>query len=72
MENPIKMDELGVDTTILGNPHMEPENWWIVNVSPFFREVFSGSMLVFGGVVYLISCMLRRRCGNDVDVWSSL
>ena len=48
--------------------HMELENWWIVNVSPCFRGVFSGSTLVSGGVVCLISCMLRRRCGNDVDV----
>ena len=48
--------------------HMEPENWWFVNVSPFFRWVFSSSTLVFGGVVGLISSMLRRRCGNDVDV----
>ncbi len=29
--------------------HMEPKNWWFVNVS-FSKGVFSGSMSVFGGV----------------------
>ena len=28
---------------------MEPQNWWFVNVPPFPRGVFPGSILVFGG-----------------------
>jgi len=30
--------------------NIEPKNSWLVEVSPFPRGVFSGSMLVLGGV----------------------
>ena len=35
------------------NSHGTQKNWWLVDVSPFPRGVFSGSMLVFRGVVKL-------------------
>ena len=31
--------------------NMEPKNWWFVDVSPFPKGLFSGSMLVFRGCI---------------------
>ena len=33
---------------------MEPENWWFVDVSPYPRGYFSGSMLILGGVYTIV------------------
>ena len=35
--------------------NMEPNNWWFVGVSPWNQGIFSGSMLVFGGVNSFLS-----------------
>ena len=40
--------------------NMEPKNCWFVDVSPFSKGVFSGSMLVFGGVAIVPSIRMVR------------
>ena len=40
--------------------NMEPKNWWFVDVSPFPRGYFPGSMLVFGGVGALSLEIIRK------------
>ena len=51
---PYKWVTWGVITLLVGvippKTNMEPKNWWFVDVSPFPKGVFSGSMAVFWGV----------------------
>ena len=43
--------------THLYTPEDKSKNWWLVDVSPFPRGYFSGSMLVFGGgTCFSINC----------------